>query len=126
MHSKFIFLILAIIILSSSCSILKESSTARREDTLERRTALSADKARTDSLITSGTLERGFTPAQVRKAWGKPDRSSFPSKIPTRDSFHTLTQWVYADRGEYVYFLDGRVESVHPMMALGWRKEEAR
>lgn len=125
MHSKFIFLIPAVLSLSS-CSILKESSSASREDALERRTALSAGKARVDSLITSGRLERGFTSAQVRKAYGSPDRAGLPSKVPVQGSVHLLTQWVYADRGEYVYFLDGRLESVRSMMAPGWRKEGAQ
>jgi len=61
--------------------------------------------------IRSGVIRVGFTPDQVRAAWGPPaDINS------TYSANYTQVQWVYykiySNGARYVYFRDGRVSSM--------------
>jgi outer membrane protein assembly factor BamE (lipoprotein component of BamABCDE complex) len=61
--------------------------------------------------IRSGVIRVGFTPDQVRAAWGKPADVN-----RTVSENYTQTQWVYyklySNGARYVYFRNGRATSM--------------
>jgi len=92
-----------LLILLSSCTTLKE----RRQELIEQHNWSDVRVAN----IKAGVVRIGYTPDQVRAAWGPPaDINS------TYSANYTQTQWVYykiySNGARYVYFRDGRVTSM--------------
>lgn len=77
--------------------------------------AAAADNARRDSLVAAGAVGRGFRPRDVVAAYGQPRHRS-RMRIPVKGTLHYLDQWVYPQRLEYVYLVDGRVTDVVSML----------
>jgi len=92
-----------ILILLTSCTTLKQ----RRQELISQHDWSDARVAN----IKAGVVRIGFTPDQVRAAWGPPaDINS------TYSANYTQVQWVYykvyTNGARYVYFRDGRVSSM--------------
>lgn len=77
--------------------------------------AAAVDNARRDSLVAAGAVGRGFRPRDVVAAYGQPRHRS-RVRIPVKGTLHYLDQWVYPQRLEYVYLVDGRVTDVVSML----------
>jgi outer membrane protein assembly factor BamE (lipoprotein component of BamABCDE complex) len=92
-----------LLFLLSSCTTLKQ----RRHELISQHNWSDARVAN----IKAGVVRIGYTPDQVRAAWGTPaDINS------TYSANYTQTQWVYykiySNGARYVYFRNGRVSSM--------------
>lgn len=56
--------------------------------------------------IAKREVKIGFSPAEIRAAWGAPDH------VNTSFAYgHTTEQWVYGNQGQYLYLDDGKLTS---------------
>jgi len=90
-------------ILLASCNTLKQ----QRQELIEQHNWSDVRVAN----IKAGVVRIGYTPDQVRAAWGRPADVN-----RTVSESYTRTQWVYyklyTNGARYVYFRDGRVTSM--------------
>lgn len=112
----FLFCLLFVSLLSVCHEdILSASTEPRKQQCLAKRPAAAADNARRDSLVAAGVVGRGFRPRDVVAAYGQPRHRS-RMRIPVKGTLHYLDQWVYPQRLEYVYLVDGRVTDIVSML----------
>lgn len=104
------------VLVIAGCQLASAQSTSpSHDDRKALRVEKAAEYARLDSLAAQGAIAKGQTKRQVMSVYGKPE---LKSSLYAGVGLNFLTMYVYPERMEILYFLNGRLRGIRQVKSI--------